>query len=240
MSSRLSAVLRISSWLVVAAIIVVVVLLVRFAVIGPPSVPRSESERAVLAAEQAVEANPEDPAARIKLAAAYLEQGAEGLAIEQAEIATRLDPADPTGYYILGLAQQRRGDTPEAIGNLRRAAETEGQVGQFYQDAYAALARALLDDGNSEEAFAAMDKSIDFGPENAILLFERGAMYEQEEMWVDALYDYSLALTYVSNYQPALDGFERISSEHPEAVDEMYERFDPDGTGQTDPGATTP
>ena len=183
--------------------------------------PRSELERGVSAAEGAVKANPESSTARVKLAAAYLESKRYGEARDQAEIALRLSPDDPSGFYILGLAQVAGGDLKAGIASLEKATTTEGQLAGFYQDAYVALARAQADNGDLEAAIKSMSKALDKGPENALLLYERGTMFEQNQKWTDALYDYAFALEYVPNYPEALDAFNRLSQAHPEALDAL-------------------
>ncbi len=225
MQSRFQSLLRIATIVIVVAILVMVGLLVRY-VITTDDTPRTELERAVVAAEESVRADPEDAPARVKLAAAYLESGAMGAAQEQAEIATRLDPNDPSAYYVLGLVLLRQDDQSAAIVQLTKAVETEGQLAGFYQDAWAALAEAYDQDGQDDKAIEAMDKSINLGPENAQYLVRRGELYERQEMWADALADYVFAATYVPDYEPAVEGIERITSEHPEAVDEAREKFE--------------
>ncbi|MHB9148475.1 MAG: tetratricopeptide repeat protein [Thermoleophilia bacterium] len=183
--------------------------------------PRTEAERSLLAAEQAVKANPESATSRVKLAAAYIEQGRFGDATEQAEIAVRLSPDDPSAYYILGKAQDAGGNASAAIASLEKAAGLEGQIAAFYQDVYVALARVHEKAGNDEAALSSMDTAIDFGPENAILLFERGQIHESQGNWSFALLDYAWALDYVPNYEPALNAFSNLSAAHPEALGEV-------------------
>lgn len=236
MESRISLVLRVATVVLVIAIVGVGALMVREIAFRDPT-PRTEAERAVVAAEQAVRANPEDPAARVKLAAAYLEQGATRSAAEQAEIAVRLAPADPAGYYVLGIAQRRNGDNEAAIRNLEKAVGTEGQVAAFYQDAYAALARAYEDMGDIDKALEMMDESINNGPENVVLLVERAQMYERLERWAEALFDYTLAMRYVPDYEPAVERFDEIAAQHPDAYDtvvgwwrDIEEQWDEEGS----------
>lgn len=202
---------------------VVAVLLIQQIIAGPPETPRSELERAVAAAESSVRANPEDPAARVKLAAAYLEQGSPSLAIEHAEIAISLAPEDPAGYYVLGLAHDRAGDTDKAVENLNTAVGIEGQVAQFYQDAYVAMARVLEEAGEREEALEAMDSALQYGPENALLLYERGTLYEKDANLEFALMDYMWALQYVPGHEPSLEAYNRIVEEHPDVHERVRE-----------------
>jgi tetratricopeptide (TPR) repeat protein len=219
--------LKVGVIVIAVGLAVMAVLYGQYILFGPADdTPRTELERAVVAAEQSVRANPEDPTARVKLAAAYLEEGSAGLAIEQAELAIELAPDDPAGYYVLGLAQNADGAHDEAVENLTVAVETEGQVAQFYQDAYVALARAQEARGDVESAIAALDEAVENGPENALLLYERGSIYEREGNLSYALMDYAWALTYAPSYQPAREAHDRIANEHPEVVEEVQALFD--------------
>jgi tetratricopeptide (TPR) repeat protein len=236
MDSRISLLLKVATVVLTVAVLGVGALVVREAVFRDAT-PRTEAERAVVAAEEAVRANPEDPAARVKLAAAYLEQGAIRSASEQAEIAVRLAPGDPAGYYVLGIAQRRDGENEAAIKNLEKAVATEGQLAAFYQDAYAALARAYEDAGDEEKAIAAMEESINNGPENVVLLVERAQMYERLEKWAEAMFDYTLAMRFVPDYEPAVEGFNDLADQHPDAYeqvvrwwDEIEEQWDEEST----------
>ena len=115
---RLETLLKILIGVLVVGALLVSAALLRFVFAGGKSTtPRTELERAVVAAEQAVSADPNDPDARIKLAAAYYEQGSASAALKQAEVAARLEPQKPDPYYMLGIAQAKLGKTQEAIAN---------------------------------------------------------------------------------------------------------------------------
>jgi tetratricopeptide (TPR) repeat protein len=216
----------------IVGIVAVLFFLVRYFV-DTDRAPRTELERAVFAAEEAVRAQPDSAASRIKLASAYLEADAIGSAREQADIAVRLAPADPAAYYILGLVQMKQGDTKSAIDSYTKATSLEGQLAPFYQDVWAAAAKAYLADGQSDKALEAINKSLDFGPENALLLVERARVYEDQGLWADALYDYYQALSF--GYEEAMEDIDRITEDHPEALTEVQERFGvgPDGSLET-------
>jgi tetratricopeptide (TPR) repeat protein len=214
--------LRVVIVLSVVGLLVVGGLIVRQAVFGPSDdTPKTEGQRAVLASEEAVKASPNDPASRVKLAAAYLEQGSPSLAKEQARIAIRLAPKEPSAYYVLGLSEARLGRSAEAVTNLKKAAETEGQMAQFYQDAYLALAKAQDGAGDDKGAVASFQKAIDNGPENALALYERGSYFERKRQFKNALYDYGWALTYAPNYEPAQAAYNQLAKQYPDLVKEL-------------------
>lgn len=211
--------------LAVVLALAVVVLLVAVGVSmvtgGTPDTPQTEAERSLMAAEQAVRANPEDATARVKLAAAYMSEKRYSDAIDQARTAQRLSPDDPSAPYILGLAQAAGGDTPAALQSLQQATSLQGQVAQFYQDAFVALSHVQEKLGDTDAAIDSMNKAVDHGPENALLLYERGTLFERTGNWSYALQDYLWALEYVPDYEPAVAAFTALSTAHPEALDEV-------------------
>ncbi len=210
-------------FLKVAIVVLVIALLaVTFGLVGSQTgAPRSELERAVFAAEEAVKANPQDAQARVKLAAAYLEEGSTGRAVQQAQFAVRLAPKSAAAYYVLGLAQEASGSTKDAIANLTKATKTTGEIADFYSDAYTALARVQEKDGDIKTALRTMGQAIDNAPENALLLYARGQMYERGQQWVSALDDYSEALSFVPDYPEARDAYSRLVREHPDALKKL-------------------
>ena len=110
---RPQRILQIVTVVLIVGIVVVAGALLRFVFAGGRTdAPRTELERAVVEAEQAVKANPDDPTARVKLAAAYLEQGSGGLALTQARFAVRLQPSDPSPYYVSGWPRTRPATGP--------------------------------------------------------------------------------------------------------------------------------
>lgn len=227
MNPRALPVLKIVTIVLIVAIAVIAALFVQFFLSrNAATTPRTELERAVYAAEEAVRANPESGDARIKLAAAYLESGAVEAAREQAQIATRIAPNDPNGYYILGLVESKAGNNAKAIELLRKAANTKGQLAGFYQDVWRAMSSAYERSGDTSEAIGAMNMALNQGPENAELLVNRGRLYESEKRWADALYDYSLAVQFSPDHKEAMDSVRRIAKAHPDALAEVKKKFE--------------
>jgi tetratricopeptide (TPR) repeat protein len=208
-------------WVIVGLVVAVVALaaVVAYTFVDQLMVdtPETELERAILAAEEAVRANPQDAAARTKLAAAYLDQGLTGAAAEQAEDALKLDPSDPTPLYVLGRAQLAMGDVDDAVVTLEKAANTEGQLAQFYQDSFYALSQAYEEKGDEEKALEALDEAVNNNPDNVLMIVSRAEYYERHEMWADALFDYTIVLTYVPDHEEALERYTEIAEEYPDA-----------------------
>jgi len=239
MQSRLKLILRLVTGVLIVGVLVVAGLIV-VSMLGGDNTPTNIVEKAVAEAEEAVRANPESADARIKLSAAYTQSGAYAAATEQAQLAVRLDPTNPAGYYALGLAQSKSGKTKDAITTLTKAVNTEGQLAGFYSDAWAALAKAYERDNQLDKALESMDRALDNAPENSELLFLRGSFYEKKKLWADALYDYYQATAYVPDHAESLAGIDRISASHPEAVEETRKRFDVGDDGSLDATPAAP
>jgi tetratricopeptide (TPR) repeat protein len=238
MTDKTITMLRTGILVLAVALVVLAGLTVWRIVTQDPSTPKSELDRAVLTAEEAVKANPEDPAARVKLAAAYVERGNTSSAIEQAKIAIRLAPQDPSGYYVLGLAQVKADDLDQGISNLKKAASTEGQLAPFYQDVWLALARAYEKQDKLEDALTAMTKALGYGPENALLLYERGRLNEQAKRWMDAMDDYAAALDYLPQYREAQERLEALKKAHPAEYEKLLKLYET--TPTSEPATPTP
>lgn len=175
--------------------------------------PRTETEKVIYMAEQAVAANPNDANARIKLAAAYLDAGKTGSAVREAEIAKRLDPGDPDVNYILGLVYKKQGDYKKAAAALEKAAKTKGKLADFYMAAWYELAKTYMESKDYKKAVKAYDKALGYNPESATLLYGIAEAYERIGDKKNALAYYEEALEFVPTYQEAIAAVERLKKE---------------------------
>lgn len=226
MSRRWLTVLRLLVVVAVVGVIAAGIAVVQALVDPDSGTPRTAAERAILSAEEAVRANPDDPAARVRLAAAYLEQGSPDLAKEQATLALRINPDFPDAHFVLGVAHFRLGDQDEAVASLTKAGETQGQFASFYQEVYVALGRAYEAKGDYEAALEAMTTAVQFGPTNSLLYVERGLLFERNEKWFDAAADFAYSLIFVSDNQEAIDGLARIEQAHPEEYEKARKHIE--------------
>ncbi|HCG98335.1 MAG TPA: hypothetical protein DE036_00550 [Actinobacteria bacterium] len=174
--------------------------------------PRTESERALLLAVQAVKADPDDSRARIKLAAVYLDIGRINTAVGEAQIATKLAPDDAEAFYILGLANKEKGNLTEAARTLEKAAKMEGKLAPFYQTCWAELARIYLKQEKYKQAIKAYDSALGFGPESAPLLYEMGRAYEKSGDKAKAIVYFEEALQFVPDYKEAQDALAKVKN----------------------------
>jgi tetratricopeptide (TPR) repeat protein len=218
LSSRTLSLLRLLIVVLAVGIVLLGGALLRFVLLqdtSVPSTPRTAAERAIVDAQAAVKADPSDANSRIKLAAALLEIGDSAGAMDQARVAVRLKPSDPSVYYILGLAELKAGRNTEAVTHLTKAVKTTGQQAGFYQDAYVALALSQQATGDAKSALSSMNEAVRNGPSNALLYITRAQMYEKSQRWFDAAFDYALALQYTPDLSEARTALDKIRKDHP-------------------------
>jgi len=237
---RLETLLKILIGVLLIGTLIASAALLRFVFAGGKgTTPRTELERAVVAAEQAVAANPNDPDARIKLAAAYFESGSPSAAVQQAQVAVRLEPNKPDPYYMLGIAQAKMGQNQAALGNLNKSIALKGQTAAFYEDVYVQLSHVLEATGDKKGALAAIGKAIDSDPENVLLLVERGGIYERDSQWYLAAVDYGWAVRFSPDYQPGVTALLNINKAHPVEAKKAAARVVLDFQGDQAPGLNT-
>lgn len=204
-------VIRWLTYLVIAGIIFVSVLLVNSLVNQTRiKTPRTEVERAIVVAEMAVKADPNDPRARANLAAAYLAAGRFSDAVRQSEYAIRLNPDDGSGYLVLGIAQRELGRFDDAVKNIRRAIEDKNKTADWYVKAWLELAITYEKKGDYKKAKEALDGAIGFFPEAANLYLERARVTEKLGNYYGALLDYQAVLTFDPDNREAREAIDRI------------------------------
>jgi len=206
-----AAILRGAIVLVTIAIVIVGILVVRAALQASANkTPRTEAERAVMVAEEAVKADPNDAHARADLAAAYLAAGRYSDASKQAEYAIRLNPDEGTGYLVAGIAARELGRYEEAINYLRRGLEDQSKTADWYMKAYAELARTYEKAGRLKDAKEALNDAIGFFPEGADLYFERARITEKMKDYKNAILDYQAVLEFDPTNEAAKEAIKRL------------------------------
>lgn len=203
--------IRWMTYLVIASIIFVSILLVNSLMNQTKNkTPRTEAERAIIVAETAVKADPNDPKARANLAAAYLAAGRYSDAIKQAEYAIKLNPDEGTGYLVMGIAQRELGAYDDAIKNIERALKDQEKTADWYVKAWLELATTYEKKGDFKKAKEALDGAIGYFPEAADLYFERARITEKLGNYYGALLDYQAVLEFDPENNQAREAINRI------------------------------
>ncbi len=204
-------VLRALIYVVVAAVIFVGFLVVNSAINQTKNkTPRTEAERAIIVAETAVKADPNDPRARANLAAAYLAAGRYSDALKQAEYARKLNPDEGTAYLVEGIALRELGRYDEAIPKIERAVQDQNKTADWYVKAFIELATTYEKKGDLKGAKKALDGAISFFPEAADLYFERARITEEMKNYYGALLDYQAVLEFDPENVRAREAINRI------------------------------
>jgi tetratricopeptide (TPR) repeat protein len=198
-------------YVLVAAIIFVFILLINSYVNQTKNkTPRSEAERAIIVAETAVKADPNDPKARANLAAAYLAAGRYSDALKQADYAIKLNPDEGTGYLVKGIAQRELGQFDDSIKNIERALKDQSKTADWYMKAWIELALTYEKKGDLKKAKEALDGAISFFPEGADLYYERARISEKLGNYYGALLDYQAVLEFDPDNRQAREAINRI------------------------------
>jgi len=206
--------LKAITFLLAVGIVVTGIAITRYALFDNKlKAPRTEIERTLFLAVQAVKANPNDPEARVKLAAVYLEMGRVNEAVKEATTATKLAPDDADAFYILGVANREKGNMVQAAQNLEKAAKKEGNLAPFYQVCWTELASVYMEQKKFKQAIKAYDKALGYGPENASILYELARAYELSRDMKNAEAYYKEVLEYLPDHEDALKSLARLEKE---------------------------
>ncbi len=207
--------LKATIFILVVAILGTLGALTRYALVDKKmSTPRTETERDLYLAVQAVKANPNDAKARIKLASVYLEMGRVNAAIDEAKTAAKISPNDPDALYTIGIANKQRGDLDEAVKSLTKATKLTGELAPFYQTCWLEIGRVQVERKDYKAAVRAYNASLGYGPESASILYELAKAYDLSGDKTNAISYYKEALEYVPDYQEALVALERLKSDN--------------------------
>ncbi|MBE0447709.1 MAG: tetratricopeptide repeat protein [Actinobacteria bacterium] len=209
-----SLLLKAVMFVLVVAILATVTAITRYALFDDKlKAPRTEAERTLFLAVEAVKANPNDAIARIKLAAAYLEVNQVNKAMGEAKIATRLAPKNPEAFYILGIVNREKGNAVQAAQNLEKAAKLPGQLAPFYQACWSELANIYMGQKKYSQAIRAYDSALGYGPEAATLLYDLARAYELSKDTTSAIGYYKEVLEFLPDHTGALESLKRLEKE---------------------------
>jgi tetratricopeptide (TPR) repeat protein len=205
--------LRIAS-IALALLVVAAAILVGAAAMQRPDdgTPRTATERALIDAKAAIDANPRDVDARLQLARAYIGMGQIETAVRTLQAAQELAPDDPRLAHLLGLAYLEGGDAASALTQLEQAAETEGAFSEDYAAMWFDIGRARLMNDDLEGAAAAFEKALVYSPQAADAIFELAGVYERLGRTEEAIAAYQGVLRFVPDHQGAQAGLSRLGS----------------------------
>ncbi len=173
--------------------------------------PLSPAEQAMQELEQAVRANPNDPDARVALAALYYENHLYDRAADAATQVLRAYPDHEAALLIAGLAYVQQDRLDQAVPllqhfvELRRDSPT-AQVDLQLETAYYFLGRAYVLLGEPDAAIAPLEAALRISPTDADALYQLGVAYQSLERCDDALAAFHRAVRLVPKFPEAYEG----------------------------------
>ncbi|MBU2601886.1 MAG: tetratricopeptide repeat protein [Actinobacteria bacterium] len=169
--------------------------------------PRSAAERDVALAEAAVEADPNNPAARVDAARINLLAGDYDRAIEYADSAIKLSPELASAELVKGYAYAAKGDEAAARELYEKVAKGETNTA-----AEALLALAIMDKkaGSLESAIESLEKAIEIDSMDALKRVELGKIQVAAAKPAEALASYASALRLVPDLEEGLEALREM------------------------------
>ncbi len=175
-----------------ALAVVVLIGLIIMTLLTPSTTPRSAVERDLIDSKEAVKSAPINYNNRILLGTAYAQVGDYTSAIEQFEVAAKLDKSQAQAYFNLGFTYKEMGRTKDAIAHLKKASKLKRDWTQPYN----ILARIYGDQKKYDKALAQTDKIIKLSPMASDVLALQGTFYEAKKDKETAISKYLEALEY--------------------------------------------
>jgi tetratricopeptide (TPR) repeat protein len=144
-------------------------------------------------------ADQEDAVSHINQARAYFERGEYTKAIEECNIAIRLDPKDAPAYALRGRAYGRKGEFDRAFADVSEAIRLDPK----YAMAYATRGAAYIGKGEYDRAIADYTEAIRLDPKLAGAYAPRGDAYRMKGDCDRAIADASEAIRLDPKYAMA-------------------------------------
>jgi tetratricopeptide (TPR) repeat protein len=141
--------------------------------------PRTALERMLFDAELAVKQAPGSFNARVDLATALATGGSYKAALDQLDQAQKIEPGHPDISKLQGAIYAQMGDRVEAVKALKKAAASEGQLGDYYAEVYADLAQVYEDAKDYKSAIKAYERGLDYSPISTVFYQGLGRAYEK-------------------------------------------------------------
>lgn len=203
--------MRLLVGLLVIGVLFTAALLLRAIFFGPTDTPRTALERAYMDSLAAVKRNPNDVKARADLGAALAAMGRYNSAIKELKLAIKIDPGQPKLYYVLGVAYEYSGDLKAAQKNLERAVRMEGEVSDFYSEAYYELGEVYNAQEDYKNALKAYEDSIMNSSADPVdTMYKKAKVLEKLGKKQEAMVTYQDILRFDPGNKGALESLKRL------------------------------
>jgi len=164
-----------------------------------------QKEPAIVAANNYIRVNPNDPTGYLKLAYLYNENNQYDEAITAAKRAIELGP-NAVAYNNLGWAYKEKGQYDAAIESYRKGIEINPNIGYLHDN----LGRAYVLKKEFKEAAQAFNKAVELEPNNVIFISRLVLSYYNAGRYDDALSTVNKAVSLqvrpMVGISPAIEG----------------------------------
>ncbi len=191
----------------ILGVLVVGGLLVR-SVFMPTEQVTNVAERDLVLYKQRVAANPNDWKARVKLAGAYLANEEPTRAITEADRALALEERAADAHLVKGYAYERLGDVVKAEKEYLEVLKYVESA----SDANMRLAALYMTQKELDKAAERLDALLAANPGAADALVLRAHVFALAGDKVKAKEMYEKALTFIPDYQDAVDGLKALET----------------------------
>jgi len=198
-----------------------------------PQAPRTSVERDILQAEAQLKVKPKDEDAWKAYVAALVAAGRYGDARDAVNRGEAALGKLPAFALASGQVYRAQGDLGKALAEAKRAAASALKLraakvkelaekgvapdpktlfGEELIDAEVLTAEIEIDLGKLDEGVAAYTRALEQSPVMADVLAARGDLYAKMKRYGEARADYTKALSFGADYQPAIDGLEKLKA----------------------------
>ena len=188
-------------------ILVLAVLIVRSVFFVSPA-PRTVAERDILAAEQAVRAEPANAIRHVDLGIAYFQAGMNERALSEFDTALQYDKNSFDAHFQMGRVHQSQKDFKLAIQEFEKAVKINKTLSSAYFQLGMIYLEEKRDYKKAAEEFQAALKS---GPMLSDVHYYLGFSYEKLGQKEGALKEYREAIKFIPDFKAAREGVERLT-----------------------------
>ncbi len=187
---------------------------------GDARLSERRPDEATTCFRSAVRIYPRNMEARVKLAAALIQQGRFGDAESELHAALSLDPLRADAHYVLGTALIAQGRIDIGIRELDHALRLKPDFAEASRD----LCLALFQNGRIEDATRVADAGLLACPDSVELHFYRGNLHYEERNLEKAIACYRMAVSIRPAFPEAHLNLGRIHSSEGR-LDEALEEY---------------
>jgi tetratricopeptide (TPR) repeat protein len=148
--------------------------------------------------ERAIETDPKNTAAILKLAELYLYVKEYNKSIDQVDKALKVDKYNAKAYFIKGMNFKEKGDTARAISSFETTVEQDPD----YYNAYMQLAN-INASKNNKNALDYYNSALNINPKSLEALYGRAMFYQQTGDFDKAIENYNSILQLDPKFEKA-------------------------------------